>query len=156
MEELIHRELKQVLNQSMQDATSRFGGIELMEQEVTLSDDVCTVYTILEGYGQPMLALYADAALLTRLTQNIIRSCTVTLQDIEDVTKEYFNVVCGLIVAGLFRVARKPARFQVPSFYNGVYHPQEESQCRCILNYASGMHQGMCLVYIENGQIQSA
>lgn len=155
MKEVVHHELKRFMNQSMRETTSRFGGIELMEQDVILSDDVCTVHTTLEENGPSVLALYADTALLTRLAQNIMHSDVVTPQDVEDVAKEYFNVICGQFAAGLFRVAKVSSRFQIPSFCTGIYRPHEENVCRCALHYHGG-DGGMCLIYMGPDQLQTA
>ena len=92
---LMKQELKHVLNCSIQDVTSRFAGIELTEGDAALSDDICTVHTILEGNCRGALLLCADTALLTRVAQKIMGSENVTLRDIEDVATEYFNVICG-------------------------------------------------------------
>lgn len=77
----------------MREITKRFAGIDLLEEEAALSDDICTVYTVLEGNQRAALLLSADTPLLIRLAQHIMHSQTVTQQDIEDVATEYFNVI---------------------------------------------------------------
>ena len=146
MREIVHSELKNVLDRSIQDTTSRFAGIQLQEQDVELSDDICTVHTILEGEHSSALLLCADTTLLTRLAQNIMHSSEVTLQDIEDVAKEYLNIICGQVVAGLFRTARVTSRFQIPRFRVGGYLPKEQTACQCVLNYNGGEHGGIRLI----------
>lgn len=146
MKQIVHHELKNVLKNSIQDTTSRFAGIQLMEQDVKLSNDICTVHTILEGAHRSALLLHADTALLTRVAQNIMHSERVTQQDIEDVAKEYLNIICGQVAAGLFRVARISSRFQSPSFRVGLYLPEEEAACQCVLNYAGGDHESVRLI----------
>lgn len=146
MKEMVHHELRQVLNRSIQDTTSRFAGIQLLEQDVELSNDICTVHTILEGKHRSALLLCADTALLTRLAQNILHSSKVTLQDVEDVAKEYLNIICGQVVAGLFQTAQITSRFQIPSFRVGLYLPEERADCSCVLNYNDGEHGGIRLI----------
>lgn len=148
MKELAHHELKKVLDHSIQDTTSRYAGIQLMEQDVKLSDDICTVHTILESNHRAALLLYADTALLTRLAQNILHSERVTAQDIEDVAKEYLNIICGQVAAGLFQTARISSRFQSPSFREGFYLPEEEAACHCELNYAGGNNENVRLTFM--------
>lgn len=159
MKNFAHRELKNVLNHSIQETTSRFAGIQLQEQDVELSDDICTVHTILEGDHRSVLLLCADTVLLTRLAQNIMHSSKVTLQDIEDVAKEYLNIICGQVVAGLFRTAQITSRFQIPSFRVGLYMPEEQAACQCVLNYNGG-DQGsvrlICLGPFIPDHLQSA
>lgn len=146
MKEFIHQQMKDVLNHSIQDTTNRFAGIQLVEQNAELSDDICTVHTMLEGNHRAALLLCADTALLTRLAQNILHSPKVTPQDIEDVAKEYLNIICGQVVAGLFQIARVTSRFQIPSFRTGLYLPEEEAACQCVLNYDSGDHGRIRLI----------
>ena len=147
------QELKQVLNHSIQDTTSRYGGIQLMEQDVMLSNDICTVHTMLENAQRSALLLYADTALLTRLAQRILHSEEVTQQDVEDVAKEYLNIICGQVAAGLFRMAHISSRFESPSFRVGHYLPEGEVACRCELNYEGGHNECMRLLYM--GPFQS-
>lgn len=145
----IHKELENVLNHCMQETTSRFAGIQLLEQNGSLSDDICTVYTVLEGNCPAALLLRADTPLLTRLAQKIMHSETVSQQDIEDVATEYFNVICGRVVAGLFQTAKISSRFQTPCFRTGCYFPEDGSTCRCVLNYTDGGGENMQLVYMK-------
>lgn len=146
MNEVVRQKLKDVLNRSIQDTTSRFAGIQLVEQNVELSDDICTVHTILEGNRRAALLLCADTALLNRLAQNILHSSQVTPQDVEDVAKEYLNIICGQVVAGLFQIARIPSRFCIPSFRTGLYLPEEQATSQCVLNYDSGEHGKIRLI----------
>lgn len=140
--------IKQVLNQSMQDLTSTFAGIELSQDDSALSDDICTVHTMLEGNHQAFLVLCADTALLTRLAQNIMCQDEVTAQDIEDVATEYFNVICGGIAAGLFQVAHVSSRFQSPQFLTGRYIPEGDEACQYVLSYNGGNNEAMQLIYM--------
>lgn len=142
----IHENLVDVLNQCMREITSRFAGIDLLEQNGSLSNDICTVHTVLEGQHRAALLLCADTALLVKLAQNIMHSESVTQQDIEDVATEYFNVVCGRIAAGLFRSANISSRFQTPHFRAGRYVPEELTDCRCVLHYTDGNNQNAQLI----------
>ena len=113
MKEFIHQQMKDVLNHSIQDTTNRFAGIQLVEQNAELSDDICTVHTMLEGNHRAALLLCADTALLTQLAQNILHSQKVTPQDVEDVAKEYLNNY--LRPGGGRTVPDRPCHFPVPN-----------------------------------------
>ena len=65
---------------------------------------------------------------------------------IEDFAKEYLNIICGRIVAGLFRSAHISSRFHIPSFSLGRYIPDDVSSC-CILNYTSNCNEGVQLIH---------
>lgn len=142
----IHENLTDVLNQCMREITHRFAGIDLLEKNASLSNDICTVHTVLEGPHRAVILLHADTALLVKLAQNIMHSESVTQQDIEDVATEYFNVVCGRIAAGLFQSANISSRFQTPRFRTGCYVPEEPTSCHCVLQYTGGDNQNAQLV----------
>lgn len=145
---LMRQELEHVLAYAIQDITSRFAGIELAARDAALSDDICTVHTILEGKCRGALLLYADTALLTRVTQKIMGSEVVTRKDIEDVATEYFNVICGRVVAGIFQATRVSSRFQSPRFRTGRYLPEERTSCQCVLNYDGGNNECIQFTYV--------
>lgn len=148
MNACVKHELQSILNCSMQDITSRFAGIQLQEEKTALSDDICTVHTVLEGGPPAALLLCADTALLTRLAKIIMHRDAVTPRDIEDVATEYFNIICGRIAAGIFQVAHIPSRFQSPSFRTGLYLPESDPDRQCVLNYTSGDNEGAHLIYM--------
>ena len=47
------KELQEIIHQCMQDTTIRFAGIDLLQEETALSDNVCTVHTTLEADATP-------------------------------------------------------------------------------------------------------
>ena len=145
----VQHDLRSVLNHSMQDITTRFAGIQLLEQDTSLSNDVCTVHTTWEGGHRATLVLRADRSLLTRLAQAIMHAEAVTAQDIEDVSTEYFNIICGRIAGRLFQTAHISSRFQIPRFYPGSYLPDEDCGCRCELNYISDQQESVQLVFMK-------
>lgn len=145
---LKEQELREILDHSMHDITGRFGGIELRDRDTHLSNDICTVHTVLEGGQRAVLLLCADTALLTRLARNVVRKEAVTTRDIEDAATEYFNVLCGRVAAGLFQSGRISSRFRPPRFHTGCYHPTEQSCSRCVLHYTGERDEGVKLVYM--------
>ena len=130
----------------MQDITRRFGGIQLSQQDGTLSDDICTVHTVFEGSHRAALLLHADTALMTRLAQNVLGQESVSQQDLEDAATEYINIVCGQIVAGVFQSTHVPSHFQIPHFRTGRYLPEEGAACHCVLNYRGDNDQSVQLI----------
>ncbi len=145
----IYQNPESMINQCMREITKRFAGIELLEEEAALSDDICTVHTVLEGTQRAALLLSADTSLLMKLAQHIMHSQTVTQQDIEDVATEYFNVICGRIAAGLFQSANIASRFQTPKFSPGPYLPEENAGDRCEWSYTDGDHQTARLICMK-------
>ena len=126
---LVQEDLQTVLNRSIQDITNRFAGIQLWEQDTAPSDDICTVYTKFDGGHHAALLLCADTPLLARLARKILRSESVTSQDIEDVATEYFNIICGQVVAGLFSGSPYILPVSQPCFSPG---PLSARRGRCI------------------------
>ena len=110
----VEQKLQDILSSSLQDTTIRFAGIRIWEDEAAPSDDICTVHTVLEGRRPAALLLHADRAFLVRLAQAIMHQSVLSTRDVEDVATEYFNIVCGRVVAGLLkRIMSQPA-FKVP------------------------------------------
>lgn len=144
-----YRSMEGILNECMREITRRFAGIELQEKNSALSDDTCTVHTVLEGPHRAALLLCADTPLLIKLAQHIMHSQSVTQQDIEDVATEYFNVICGRIVAGLFQTTKVASRFQTPQFRPGCYLPEESTNSRYVLNYTDGDNQTAHLILVR-------
>ena len=144
----------------MQDVTRRYGGIELTERQAPLTEDICTVHTVMEGDCRADLFLCADTSLLARLARNIMCQDTVTGQDIADVATEYFNVVCGRISSLLFQPGHKAPRFQAPCFHTGRYLPEREPASWWDIGYNSlhneSMHLVICLGPPSGGQPPSS
>ena len=144
---LTQKEFQTVLDQVMQDMTKRIGGICLSKRDTILSSDMCTVYTTFEGSYQGTLILCADTTFLVRLARYVMQEDTVDPDDFEDLVKEYFNVICGQIVAGLYRISHSPSRFRIPVFYMGRYIPIEDGESQCVINYASDHNEGAQLIH---------
>lgn len=147
MDALSQEQIQMILDQVMRDITNRLAEIQRSNQEVPLSHDVCTVHTTFEGGYNAILVLYADTALMTKLTQQVIQEESVAPQDVEEFAREYFNVICGQIVAGLFKAAHISSRFRIPTYCVGRYVPQGDGTCLCVLNYKSEDHGGAQLIH---------
>ena len=85
--------LKEVLDEITRKVTEDSVGIQLIQGESEPGEDVCTVHIRFRKGFHSSLSLRADTAMLTRLTQSMLQEKNVTPQDLEDVTKEYFNVL---------------------------------------------------------------
>lgn len=144
---LTQTEIQNVLDQVMQDMTKRIGGICLCKRDTILSSDMCTVYTTFEGSYHGTLILCADTTFLIRLARYIMQEDIVDPDDLEDLAKEYFNVICGQVVAGLYRISHCPSRFRIPVFYMGRYIPIEDGGAQYVINYASDQNEGAQLIH---------
>lgn len=123
MNSLTTAELQHILNFVMLDTTQRMANLTVHEEAATLSQDTYTIQTAFEGGCSANILLCADVSFLHRLAQSILQMETVSSQDIEDVTMEYFNVICGQVVAKTYERTRKPARFQLPKLKKGQHLP---------------------------------
>ena len=144
---LTQAEIQNLLHQAMQDMTKRVGGICLHKRDTMLSSDMCTIYTTFEGSYRGALILCADTTFWARLARYIMQEDTVDPNDFEDLAKEYFNVVCGQIAAGLYRISHSPSRFRIPVFYVGRYVPIEDDGTQNIINYTSDQNEGAQLIH---------
>ena len=144
---LTQNDILDILDCVMQDITNRMARIYPCKQNGAPSGDVCTVCTTFEGGYNANLILYMDTALLTKLTQTTMQEETVSLQDIEDFMKEYFNVICGHIVARLFQAAHISSRFRIPRFYSGLHLPDGAGSLCCVRRYVSGSNARAQLIH---------
>lgn len=133
--------LQDVFDQVTREVTEKVGGIRLREGDSSLEEDSCTVHAAFARGFHSSLALCADTAMFTRLTQSMLQTEEVTRQDVEDFTKEYFNVLCGHIASRLFQVTKVASRFGIPEFYSGRYQPENQREQFAIC-YCSDKNEG--------------
>ncbi len=133
--------LQDVFDQVTREVTEQVAGIRLCEGDGSLEEDSCTVHAAFARGFHSSLALCADTAMFTRLTQSMLQAEDVTEQDVEDFTKEYFNVLCGHIASKIFQVTKVASRFEVPQFYNGRYQPANQKE-QFTICYSSDKNEG--------------
>lgn len=147
MNSFAQADVQEILDQVMRDMTERYAGIQLCKRDSEPSGDICTVYTTFEGSYHGPLVLCADTAFMTRLAQRVLQEEIIDPNDLEDLIKEYFNVICGQIVAGLFRAFHVPASFRIPVFYSGRFIPDGEEELRGVINYTSDCNESAKLIH---------
>ena len=133
---LAKEELAQILDQAVQDVTERTAGVRLQQGEQSPAGDLCTVQITFDKGFHTSLTLCADTGLLYRMACNSFHEESVSPEDLEEFSKEYFNVLCGHIAARLFSETKVSPRFSVPVFYRGRYVPEEHSK-HIVLTYSS-------------------
>ena len=137
--------LTEIFDQVVRDITRREAGICLAPGEAEPSGEVFTVYAVFERGFDTCLSMRAEAAMFVRLTRGMMQREDVTDRDVEDFTKEYFNVLCGHIVSRLFRETRVPARFSPPVFRRGRYVPEDHLR-HIVLTYADDRNERAQLI----------
>lgn len=120
--------LREVLDRVIRQVTEDSGGICLIRGDAPPGKDSCTVHIRFRRGFRSSLSLRVDRAMLTRLARSTLQEERVTLQDLEDVAKEYLNVLCGHIAAVMYRTTRIASRFDVPAFYHGTYSPEDQKE----------------------------
>ena len=138
--------LKEILDRITRKVTEDSVGIQLIQGESEPGEDVCTVHIRFRKGFHSSLSLRADTAMLTRLTQSMLQEENVTPQDLEDVTKEYFNVLCGHISSALYQATQVASRFSIPSFHQGSYSPEDHEE-QFVLSYGSDQEGAVQLVH---------
>lgn len=111
--------LIEIFDQTAREVTEQEGGIHLRTGNTPPDGELCTVSISFTRKFHSVLSLCAETDLFVRLTQGMMREGTATPQDIEDFSKEYFNVLCGRIASRLYQETKIPYRFGIPSFYRG-------------------------------------
>lgn len=143
---LSQKELEEVFDQVVREVTEQEAGIILCPEEELPSGEFYTVHINFEKGFQSSLSLCAEVGMLTRLTQNMMQEEEITPRDLEDFTKEYFNVLCGQIAAKLFGVTRIASRFGPPLFCRGHYQPENHKE-HFALGYSSDRNERVKLVH---------
>ena len=139
-------ELERILDQALQDVTERTAGVRLRQGDRSLGEDLCTVHITFDKGFSTSLTLCADTGLLVRMAGNSFHEDTVTPEDLEEFSKEYFNVLCGRIARAMFQETQVPAHFNPPTFHSGRYEP-EGQEIQFVLTYSSGQREGAQLIH---------
>lgn len=138
--------LEEVFDRITRKVTRDSVGIQLVQGGTPPENNLCTVHITFRRGFSSSLSFRADAAIFVRMTQSIIKGRRITPQDVEDVAKEYFNVLCGHIAADMFKATRISSRFGVPSFHQGSYAPQNQKE-QFVLNYSNAHNESAQLVH---------
>lgn len=140
------QKLEEMLDRAVREVTRRTAGVELFKTQEPPSGDLCTVYITFKNGFQSSLTLWGNISLLARMARSALREEHLTRQDLEDFSKEYFNILCGKIAALLFQATKVPARFSVPVFYRGRYTPKEY-RTQMVLTYCDDQKKGAQLTH---------
>lgn len=149
MDRTMSREaLSELLDRVTREITQEAGVVlrRTGENPSVLEGEVCTVFITFDRGMDTSLSVCGDASLFSHLTQAILQSGEFTPQDVEDVSKEYLNVLCGHILSRLFQATKQPARFGVPSFCWGR-HEMEGTEKHIVLNYTGDQNERVQLVH---------
>lgn len=139
-------ELEQILDQAVQDVTERTAGVRLRQGDQSPGEDLCTVQITFDRGFRTSLTLCADTGLLYRMACNSFHEESVSPEDLEEFSKEYFNVLCGRIAGAMFRATQVPAHFGPPKFYRGRYTP-EDREIQFVLTYSDEHCGGAKLIH---------
>lgn len=143
---MTREELERILDQALQDVTERTAGVRLRQGELPLGQDLCTVHITFDKGFSTSLTLCADTSLLARMACNSFHEESVSAEDLEEFSKEYFNVLCGRIARAMFQETQVPAHFNPPTFHSGRYEP-EGQEVQFVLTYSSGQREGAQLIH---------
>lgn len=138
--------LEQILDQAVQDVTECTAGVCLRQENQLPGDDLCTVEITFDRVLSTSITLCADTGLLHRMACNSFHEESVSPDDLEEFSKEYFNVLCGRIAGAIFRSTQIPVHFGPPMFYRGYYEP-EGHEAQFVLTYSDECNGGAQLIY---------
>lgn len=143
---LTKEKLERILDQALQDVTEQTAGVRLNQGDQPPGEDLCTVHITFDKGFSTSLTLCADTSLLTRMARNSFHEDEVDSEDLEEFTKEYFNVLCGKIAGAMFQATQIPAHFGPPTFYHGRYEP-EGQEVQFVLTYSDEHREGAQLIH---------
>lgn len=139
-------ELEKILDQAVQDVTECTAGVRLFQGNQSPGEDLCTVQITFDRGFRTSLTLCADTRLLYRMASNSFHEESVSPEDLEEFSKEYFNVLCGRIARAMFQATGVPAHFAPPAFYHGRYMP-ENREIQFMLTYSDEYSRGAQLIH---------
>lgn len=139
-------QLEQILDQAVRDVTECTAGVRLHQGEQLPGEDLCTVQITFDKGFRTSLTLCADTGLLCRMARNSFHEESVSPEDLEEFSKEYFNVLCGKVAGAMFRATQIPAHFGPPEFYHGRYEP-EGREVQFVLTYSDGDRGGAQFIH---------
>lgn len=139
-------ELAGILDQAVQDVTERTAGVRLQQGNQSPGEDLCTVQITFDRGFRTSLTLCADTELLCRMACNSFHEESVSPEDLEEFSKEYFNVLCGRIAGAMYQATKIPAHFDPPEFYHGRYEP-EGREVQFVLTYSDDCSGGAQLIH---------
>lgn len=143
---LTKEKLEQILDQALQNVTEQTAGVRLKQEDQPLGEDLCTVHISFDKGFSTSLTLCADTSLLTRMASISFHEDEVEPEDLEEFTKEYFNVLCGKIAGAMFQATQISAHFGPPVFYHGRYEPAGQ-EVQFVLTYSDGHREGAQLIH---------
>ena len=138
--------LAEILDQALQEVTERTAGVRLNQGDQSLGEDLCTVHITFDKGFNTSLTLCADTSLLSRMARNSFHEDEVAPEDLEEFSKEYFNVLCGKIAGAMFQATQIAAHFGPPMFYQGRYEP-EGQEVQFVLTYSDEHSEGAQLIH---------
>ena len=139
-------ELEKILDQAVQDVTECTAGVRLHQENQSPGEDLCTVQITFDRGFRTSLTLCADRELLDRMASISFHEESVSPEDLEEFSKEYFNVLCGRIAAAMFKATQVPAHFAPPVFYHGRYEP-EGQEIQFMLTYSDEYSKGAQFIH---------
>lgn len=137
--------MEQIFDQVTREVTQRTAGV-CLHGGGSPSGELCTVYTTFQKGCWVGLSMCAERSLFARLAQGMLPGGQVSERDMEDFTKEYFNVLCGRIISEMYLETKAASRFEQPVFCVGRRVPQGHQE-HFSLRYTSDCAESAELVY---------
>lgn len=138
--------LRETFDQLTREVTQSCAGIRLVEGGDGPQGEIWTAHVGFHRGFHSSLSLRVDRGLLVRLAQSMLRTEKVTPRDLEDVAKEYLNVLSGHIAKALYQATHVASRFGVPTFHSGRFSPQGQRE-QFVLNYIDDRNDAAQLVH---------
>lgn len=128
-----------IINSQMQEFLRRIGASEVDCSKCGKFDDmdICTIYTTIDGAYNIRLVFCAERALLQHIADCMMGEPVTDPEDVEECAKEFFNEVCGHIVAEIFKETHYSARFHCPFFREGYFLPGNNGEKMLVHCYTS-------------------
>lgn len=118
------QELRELIDLAVTQITRHLTGISLQsgppagQEDGRLSSSIWV--RIGDGQDQSTLVYQAEDSLLWAISEQMKRRPITDREEMEEYSKEYFNIICGHLVADINRLTQSSLRFGVPSYQAGA------------------------------------
>lgn len=144
---LSQQDLEEMFDEVIRATMIQTCNMELHTSGQPPNGDLRTVHITFKRGFTSSVTMCVENAMLVRMARSALWLEEVTQEDVEDFTKEFFNILCGHFTAALYKATKVAARFSVPSLYTGRFEPEGYHK-QFVLNYTND--QGECAQLVHH------
>lgn len=144
-EEALRRKIEETLEQLFLQVANI--DLQRCQKHDNCQRDLCTVYTTFYGGYEIRFAFCAERALMKRIVEKMLDEPVDDPVEIIEYMEEFINILCGHVVASVFRQTKISARFYSPCFVEGSYMLENAGDEMVVSHYINEHSETASLMY---------